>query len=294
MPSTAPVRLRLGTSRRAYRRCFPAVSIHAAWSLAFGAAGAQVDTINFGPGGSADLVLGREIGRRNSVRTTSRSPRGSLDFWDRLGQRTRSGISARKAATPTAPGCAHLERRRRRSRARPREPLSSSRRLHAQPRSLQRDPALHAVPSVSVCRGGFPAQRARTVPQACRTQVCARARTSRACRSGDAASTCTCCSTEARRNIYRHFEDLDLNRFELVMPFYDCEMVAGAVFPLDPFIGHRLYYRWLSSFRQRSLPSPGSRIRPHRRVRCRCRRTSGFSGPAGIREGAEGGSCARM
>ena len=52
--------------------------------------------------------------------------------------------------------------------------------------------------------------------------------------------------TEARRNIYRHFEDLDIHRFELVMPFYDSEMVRTALsFPLDPFIGHRLYYKWL-------------------------------------------------
>lgn len=52
---------------------------------------------------------------------------------------------------------------------------------------------------------------------------------------------------EARRNIKQHFEDLDLSRVELIMPFYDAELVRIVLrHPIDLFVRHRLYHRWLA------------------------------------------------
>ncbi|MGQ0384102.1 MAG: asparagine synthase-related protein [Gammaproteobacteria bacterium] len=52
---------------------------------------------------------------------------------------------------------------------------------------------------------------------------------------------------ESRKNIKQHFEDVDLSRVELVMPFYDPELLGAALrYPLDPFVRHRLYHRWLT------------------------------------------------
>lgn len=54
-------------------------------------------------------------------------------------------------------------------------------------------------------------------------------------------------TNEARRNIKQHFEDLDLSRVELIMPFYDSELVRTVLsYPLDPLVRHRLYQRWLT------------------------------------------------
>jgi hypothetical protein len=51
---------------------------------------------------------------------------------------------------------------------------------------------------------------------------------------------------ESRRNIKRHYEDLDLARLELVMPFYDSVLVETALrYRLDRFVRHRLYSKLL-------------------------------------------------
>lgn len=52
---------------------------------------------------------------------------------------------------------------------------------------------------------------------------------------------------EARRNIRPHFEDFDRHRIELVMPFYDSDFVATVLgYPVDRFIRHRLYNRLMT------------------------------------------------
>ncbi|MCS6948218.1 MAG: asparagine synthase C-terminal domain-containing protein, partial [Steroidobacteraceae bacterium] len=52
-----------------------------------------------------------------------------------------------------------------------------------------------------------------------------------------------------RRLHTRHYEDLDQRRFELVTPFFDAEFVALiAGSPIEPFLHHRFYNRWLQEF----------------------------------------------
>lgn len=54
---------------------------------------------------------------------------------------------------------------------------------------------------------------------------------------------------ESRQNIRTHFEDYDLHGIELVMPFYDSQFVKAALgYPIDGFLQHRFYYRWLQCF----------------------------------------------
>jgi asparagine synthase (glutamine-hydrolysing) len=53
-------------------------------------------------------------------------------------------------------------------------------------------------------------------------------------------------TNESRSNIDMHNENLDLYRFEMIMPFYDAKVLALALsHPLDAFLRHQLYYQWL-------------------------------------------------
>jgi asparagine synthase (glutamine-hydrolysing) len=53
-------------------------------------------------------------------------------------------------------------------------------------------------------------------------------------------------TNESRNNIDAHNENLDLYRFEMIMPFYDAKVLALALsHPLDAFLRHQLYYQWL-------------------------------------------------
>jgi len=56
-------------------------------------------------------------------------------------------------------------------------------------------------------------------------------------------------TNDQRRHLARHFEDIDVNGFELELPFYDSDFLS-AVFaaPLDSCLGHRLYHQWLDEF----------------------------------------------
>ncbi len=52
-----------------------------------------------------------------------------------------------------------------------------------------------------------------------------------------------------RRLLARHYEDLDLRRFELVTPFFDSEFLQVILSSrIDGFLRHRFYTRWLKEF----------------------------------------------
>lgn len=62
---------------------------------------------------------------------------------------------------------------------------------------------------------------------------------------------------DQRRHMFNHFENLDLTRIELEMPFYDSEFIAGVVRePIDTFLRHVLYMEWLKFFPQGVLEVP--------------------------------------
>ena len=54
---------------------------------------------------------------------------------------------------------------------------------------------------------------------------------------------------DQRRKLTRHFEQIDLNRVEFQLPFFDSDFVATVIsVPLDERLGHRFYSRWFEQF----------------------------------------------
>lgn len=209
-------------------------------------AGADVDTINFGPEGSADLVLGREVARTLGTRHFEAS-RGALNFWDRLGEAHGRWIAAHRADYPDDRTPRQLWSGEGGDRVL--APVNLSHEVVAQMRAG--NPAAAIELYMTSERVGLPRrlfrrgsrERIRALPRAGLQGELAR----RTHPDPGRRFHLYVLLTEARRNISRHFEDLDRHRVELVMPFYDSEMVRTALsYPLDPFIGHRLYYEWLT------------------------------------------------
>lgn len=53
--------------------------------------------------------------------------------------------------------------------------------------------------------------------------------------------------TDQRRNLMRHFENIDLHRLEFQLPFFDAGFLTSVIAtPLDWFLKHRFYIKWLS------------------------------------------------
>src|SRR5262249_13179526 len=54
---------------------------------------------------------------------------------------------------------------------------------------------------------------------------------------------------DQRRHLARFYEDMDVNRIEYQLPFFDAEFLStSASFKLDETLGHALYNRWLECF----------------------------------------------
>lgn len=54
---------------------------------------------------------------------------------------------------------------------------------------------------------------------------------------------------DQHRHLFGHYEDIDRSRIELLTPFYDMDFLAEIVaMPIDLFLGHKLYNRWMNHF----------------------------------------------
>ena len=54
---------------------------------------------------------------------------------------------------------------------------------------------------------------------------------------------------DQRRHIYRYFEHVDLYRFDHVVPFFDGRLLETVVSgPIDAFLWHRFYQKWIRLF----------------------------------------------
>ncbi len=54
---------------------------------------------------------------------------------------------------------------------------------------------------------------------------------------------------DQRHHLNEYFENLDLYRFEMVLPFFDARLLEFVVMsPLDDFLLHKLYIQWLKEF----------------------------------------------
>jgi hypothetical protein len=55
---------------------------------------------------------------------------------------------------------------------------------------------------------------------------------------------------DQRRKLASHFENIDLHRVELQLPFFDSDFLTSVIaVPVDYCLGHRFYHRWLENFR---------------------------------------------
>jgi hypothetical protein len=61
---------------------------------------------------------------------------------------------------------------------------------------------------------------------------------------------------DQRRHLAQHFENIDLDRVEMHLPFFDAEFLAPVLAsPVDHFLRHRFYNEWLAHF-----PDPISQV----------------------------------
>lgn len=209
------------------------------------AQGARVHTLNFAPHGSADAALGRlaaeQLGSQHFERTE-----GATDFWARLvaihddwqkqatelpvqPRRTWAGFDGELVLAPVnlTPGIAAQLRR--------------GNTAGAIAEFLRREGAILPRRVIAAdCRD----ELAHTTADAVSTEV-ARYR----CADPARALHLFALLNESRGQLAPHFETADEHRLEFLMPFYDSAFIAFVLSqPLDIFMGHRLYHRWLSRF----------------------------------------------
>jgi hypothetical protein len=54
---------------------------------------------------------------------------------------------------------------------------------------------------------------------------------------------------DQHRHLFRHFEDIDLHRIELELPYFDAEFLAVIMsVPIEERLYHRFYNQWLKCF----------------------------------------------
>ena len=62
---------------------------------------------------------------------------------------------------------------------------------------------------------------------------------------------------DQRRHMFVHFEDIDLDRIELELPFFDANFITAIVQqPIDHFLRHAFYLDWLAQFDPKVLLVP--------------------------------------
>ena len=72
---------------------------------------------------------------------------------------------------------------------------------------------------------------------------------------------------DQRRHMAKHFEQIDLHRFEFLMPFYDADFLETVVrSPPQPFLLHAIYHKWLAGMSPASVTVPWQTYPDH--VRC--------------------------
>jgi hypothetical protein len=207
--------------------------------------GTEVQTMNFGPAGSADLVLGRLAAEQLGARHFE-VPAGPIEFWDRMlatYEAWRTG--------PTAAGVEH-----------PRRVWSG------EGGSVGLGHVYVTPEIVALMRAGDAAGAARTYMRNASAGLARRVfRPAWRERMGDPLAGIVeelgrLASPDPARNFHlylmlngqrrllaRHCEQLDLRRFELVMPFFDAEVIELVLArPVDEFLRHRFYLRWLKEF----------------------------------------------
>lgn len=208
--------------------------------------GVRVDTVNFAPEGSADLVLGRMCAARLGTRHFE-YPAGPHGFWDRMLEAHHSWIDQASPNLPDRPrvlwsgdggSCAlgHIYLTEEMVVL-----MRSGRTGEAVQKYLARNGA-------HLSRHLFaPAQRERVrgLPRAGALEEIARL----ACADEGRKLHVFLMLNGQRRLLAQHYENIDLRRFELEVPFFDSQLLEVVLAsPIDAYMGHKLYHRWLKEF----------------------------------------------
>lgn len=241
---TSAVRLRLGAQQRAVSLLSAGLDSRCI-AACLRSQGAEVHTIGFGPEGSADQVIARQVSAALGT-THFDMPHGVADFWPR-----QAGAHATWMASPGKEWPVAIARALWTGEGGDRvlAPVNLNEDVIAAMRAGDPDGAIAAYMLAE--HTGLPRRLfRRRVREAIRRlpSIGLRAELDRH-RNQDVARRfhLYVLVNEARRNIKQHFEDLDLSRVELIMPFYDAELVRIVLrHPIDLFVRHRLYHRWLA------------------------------------------------
>lgn len=216
--------------------------------------GVEVHSINFAPDGSEDLAFGRLAAEALGTRHFE-APLGPLDFWDRMGAAHRTWLEATpKTEWPDNPwelwsgdggSCAmgHIY-------------------LNDEIIGLMRAGEIRSAIDVYLRynRIGLPG---KLLARSERERILAYPA------SGVDAELKRLQGADPTRRIHlylmvngqrrilsNHYENLDLRRFEVATPFFDSNLLRLVLTsPIDGFLHHRFYNRWLAEF-----PAPTSRV----------------------------------
>lgn len=237
------VRARLGSRSRAVSLLSGGLDSRAIVA-SLRALGAEVDTISFGPEGSADRVLAEQAASALGTRHFTLST-GPADFWPRQ-RMARDEWECRHGNEVPASVARALWTGEGGDRVL--APVNLTEDVASAMRRGDPEVAIRAYMNLE--NSGLPRRlfRRRVADRVTRLPVEGlRAELARVQHEDGARRFhLYVLLNESRRNIKAHFEDQDLSRTELVMPFYDCELVQATLgFPLDGFLRHRLYYRLL-------------------------------------------------
>lgn len=208
------------------------------------AAGAAVDTIGFGPEGTADQVLARQasaaLGTRHFELIT-----GPTDFWQRLHEAHASWLAERGTELPDPQARALWTGE---GGDRVLAPVNLTEQVIEAMRSG--NPNRAASIYMELEHVGLPPrlfrrrvrERVLHLPRLGLVEELGR----RKAEDPGRRFHLYVLLNESRRNIKQHFENLDLSRVELIMPFYDSRLIEVVLsYPLDLFVRHRLYLRLL-------------------------------------------------
>jgi hypothetical protein len=209
--------------------------------------GAELHTLNFAPAGSQDLVLGKLAADKLGTRHFE-FPTGPLDFWDRMLATHTSWLSETAAEREVehprllwsgdggSCGLGHIY-------------LTEE--IVALMRKGRIAEAVEAY--LRYNRAGLPRrlfvrgqrERVRGLPHAGILEELSKLRSFDEGRRFHLFLMVN----GQRRLLARHYEDLDLRRFELVTPFFDSEFLQVILSSrIDGFLRHRFYTRWLEEY----------------------------------------------
>lgn len=218
-------------------------------------AGARVHTVNFAPRGSEDLVLGR-LAAQALGSVHFEFPIGPLEFWDRMRAAHKAWLEqTSEQEMPQHPhrlwsgdggscGMGHIYLNDRVIELMSRGNTEAAIDTYLQLNTIAL-PGRLLTNSQRERLVGYPREGVRAELERLGAADPARRMHLYLMLNGQ------------RRMLANHYENIDLRRFELITPFFDSDLLQLVLTsPIEGFLAHRFYNRWLEEFQPevRSVP----------------------------------------